>query len=157
MLPILYLLEFLRLPVFTCFSLYQGFPNELIKMSIKGARLWKQTYGYQRGQVGKDGWTGCLDWHYVQWGMQWLASGDLLYSTENSTQYFVIIYWEKNLKENGYGYIYNWTTLLYSRNYHNIVNHLYFNKTLKMEKNLKIYSIGTDWSTLTNLDEDIHA
>ena len=27
--------------------------------------------------------------------------------------------------------MYNWFSLLYSRNYHNIVNQLYFNKTIK--------------------------
>ena len=31
--------------------------------------------------------------------------------------------------------MYNWITLLYSKNYHNIVNQLYLKKTLKMEKN----------------------
>ena len=42
--------------------------------------------------------------------------------------------WEKDLKENGWVYMYNWITSLYSRNYHNIINQLYFNKTLKNEK-----------------------
>ena len=42
--------------------------------------------------------------------------------------------WEKNLKKNGYVYMYNYITLLYSRNYHNIVNQLYFNRTLKKWK-----------------------
>ena len=42
--------------------------------------------------------------------------------------------WEKNLKENGCVYICNWITLLQSRNDHNLVNQLYFNKTLKNEK-----------------------
>ena len=42
--------------------------------------------------------------------------------------------WEKNLKENECEYMYNWITLLYSRNYDNIVNQLYFNKTLKNDK-----------------------
>ena len=55
-------------------------------------RLWK-TYGSQRGQVGGEG---------MHWGveigictlryMEWLANGELLYSTENTTQYSVIIY-----------------------------------------------------------------
>ena len=40
----------------------------------------------------------------------------------------------KNLKENGYVHMYNWITLLYSRNYHNIVNELYFNKALRKWK-----------------------
>ena len=40
--------------------------------------------------------------------------------------------WEKTLKKNVY--MYNWVTLLYSRNYHhNIVNQLHFNKPLKKE------------------------
>ena len=30
--------------------------------------------------------------------------------------------WENNLRENGYVYTYDWVTLLYSRNYHNLVN-----------------------------------
>ena len=42
--------------------------------------------------------------------------------------------WEKNLKENGCVYMYNQITLLYSRNYHNLVNQLYFNKMLKNDK-----------------------
>ena len=42
--------------------------------------------------------------------------------------------WEKNLKENGGVYVYHRITFLYIRNYHNIVNRLYFNKTLKMRK-----------------------
>ena len=33
---------------------------------------------------------------------------------------------EKNMKKNIY--MYNWITLLYSRNYHNIVSQLYFKK-----------------------------
>ena len=34
--------------------------------------------------------------------------------------------------------MYNWITLLYSRNDHNIINQLYFNKVLKNEKK-KVY------------------
>ena len=41
--------------------------------------------------------------------------------------------WEKNLKENACVYMDNWITLLYSRNYPNIVNQLHINKTLKNE------------------------
>ena len=49
---------------------------------------------------------------------------------------------EKNMKKNIYIYIYiyNWITLPHSRNQHNIVNQLYFNKILKINKN-KIYRI----------------
>ena len=63
-----------------------------------------------------------------------------VYSTENSTQYSVIIYVGKELQR-------KWTyvcvcvcvcvciteSLLYSRNFHRIVNQLYFNKTKKIE------------------------
>lgn len=45
--------------------------------------------------------------------------------------------WEKNQKENGWVYMDNWITLLSSRNSHNLVNQLYFGKTLKNEKNEK--------------------
>ena len=31
--------------------------------------------------------------------------------------------WEKNLKENGDVYMYDWVTLLYNRNYHSLVNY----------------------------------
>ena len=42
--------------------------------------------------------------------------------------------WKENLKENVCVYMYNWTTSLYSRNHHNLVNQLCFNKTLENEK-----------------------
>ena len=63
------------------------------------------TKGDRWGQK-RDGWFGigiCTLWY-----MELLASGDLLYSTENSTQYSVLIYMgEKNLKENGCVYMHN--------------------------------------------------
>ena len=45
----------------------------------------------------------------------------------------------KNLRESGYVCIYmcDWITLLYSRYYHNLVNQLYVNKTLKGRENTK--------------------
>ena len=42
--------------------------------------------------------------------------------------------WEKNLRKNGYVYMYNWITVLYSRNYKDTVSQLHFNKTFKNEK-----------------------
>lgn len=35
--------------------------------------------------------------------------------------------------------VHNWIPLSYSRNYHNILNQLYFNKTLKMERKKEEY------------------
>ena len=54
--------------------------------------------------------------------MEGLANRDPLYSTENSTQYSVIIYVGKDLRENEYAYVHEWVTLMYSRSYHNLVN-----------------------------------
>ena len=54
-------------------------------------RLCKQIYGYQSGEGGWMDWgfgIGICTPRY----MEWLANGDLLHSTENSTQYSVIIY-----------------------------------------------------------------
>ena len=81
-----------------------------------------------------------MDWWFESgtlWYMEWLANEDLLYSIGNSTQNSVIIYMGKNMKKNWCVYMYNWVTLLYSRNYYNTVNQLYFNKTLKNEKRKK--------------------
>ena len=39
------------------------------------------------------------------------------------------LYGKRIWKKKGYVYMYNWITSLHSRNYHNIVNQLYFNKT----------------------------
>ena len=63
----------------------------------------------------------------------------------------------KESEKNGCVCIYNWITLLYSRNYHNIVNQLYFNKTLKMDKKecISMYNWVTllysrNWHSIVN-------
>jgi len=61
--------------------------------------------------------------------MEQLANRDLLYSTGNSTQYFMITYVGKETEKEWIVYKYNRITLLYSRNYHNIVNQPHLNKT----------------------------
>ena len=53
-------------------------------------RFWK-TYGPQRGQFGGRMDRGCGIGRCTLWYMEWLANGDLLYSTGNSTQYSVMI------------------------------------------------------------------
>ena len=63
---------------------------------------------------------GVWDWH-----MHTVVDRDLLYITENSTPYSVGIYMGKE-SENGCVYVYDWVTLLYNKNYHNLV---YFNTT----------------------------
>ena len=53
-------------------------------------RLQKQTYGYQRGQAVRRDGLGVWDWHLHT--VVYAMTRVLLYSTENSTQYSVIIY-----------------------------------------------------------------
>ena len=52
--------------------------------------------------------------------------------------------WEKNLKENECKCMYNWITLLYTRNYHNLVNQLDFNKNPLLLKNAHCY-VSFQW------------
>ena len=58
---------------------------------------------------------------------QW-TNKDLVYSTGYSTQYSVTVCMGKEPKKSGDMYMYNWFTLLYTWNWHNIVNQLYSNK-----------------------------
>ena len=48
--------------------------NKRIQMNLfaeqkQTHRFWKQTYGYQRGQVMEEEWTGSLGLAYARWGM----------------------------------------------------------------------------------------
>ena len=85
-----------------------------------------------------DSWSGGKDWGFGSGTctlryMEWLAYRNL-YSTENSTQCSVIICVGKESEREWCPYMYNWITLLYSRNDHSLVHQLYFNKTLKNGK-----------------------
>ena len=93
-------------------------------------RPWKQTMVTKEdsGVGGKDG-LGVWDWqmHTLVYGLvgQWRPA------VEHREIYSIFC---DNLHGNGYVNMYNWTTLLCNRNYHNIVNQLYFNKTLREKK-----------------------
>ena len=83
--------------------------------------MWNLKYGSRR-------WGG-IDWEFgvnrcklVYIG--WINIKILPCSTGNYIQYPVINH-NKSMKKE---YIYNWITLLYSRNSHKIVSQLYFNK-----------------------------
>ena len=65
-----------------------------------------------------------------------MVNRDLLYSTRDSAPCSLITYMGKEFKKNGYMYVYNGVTLLYSRNDHNIVNQLESNKTSKKKNTL---------------------
>ena len=71
---------------------------------------------------------------YTPLYMEWMVNRDLLQSTRNSPQSSGITIWEKNLQKNTCMYMYNGITLLYSRNYYNIVNQLHFNSTFLKKK-----------------------
>ena len=61
-----------------------------------------------------------------------IANGKLLHSTGSSAQCSVMppFLWDGSSRGRGYIYMYtySWFTLLYSRNQHNVVKQLYFNK-----------------------------
>ena len=79
------------------------------------------------------------DWHIHTTINKWIINKDLLYSTENYSVLCNDLYekknWEKivdmHVKKE---HVYNWFTLLYSRNQHNIVNELYPSKNLKKKE-----------------------
>ena len=58
----------------------------------------KQTYGYQGVWGGGINWEIQIDVYTLLYIKQ-ITNQNLLYSTRNSTQYFVMAYWEKNLKK----------------------------------------------------------
>ena len=58
-------------------------------------RYQKQTFGYQRGNVAGRDKSGAWGEHSHTTTYKQITSKDLLYSTENSTQYSVITYMRK--------------------------------------------------------------
>ena len=69
--------------------------NELI-YKIETHRLQKQTYSYQRGQMGagRKGLGFGIGMCPLLY-MEWIVSGNLVYSTGHSTQYFLMSYIRK--------------------------------------------------------------
>ena len=62
---------------------------------------------------------GGINWEfgieiYTLLCMEWMSKKDLLYSPRQSTQYSVMTYVGKEMKTNGYMYMYNSFTLLYT-------------------------------------------
>ena len=91
-------------------------------------KLWLQKgTGWGEGLIGG---LGMVYAHYCLWN-EW-STGSCCIAQGNRLNILWKPIWEKNLKKNGCVNAYNWITPLYSRNYHNIVNFLYFNKSLKM-------------------------
>ena len=63
--------------------------------------------------------------------LEWINYKVLLYSTANYMQSPGIDHNGKEYFKKERLYVYNWVTLLYSRDWHSIVNQLYFNKKIK--------------------------
>ena len=81
------------------------------------------------------GWTGILGLAYAYCGIwnDWpMGTCCITQRTLHNILWWSI--WENNLKNNGCLYMYSWITLLYSKNYHNIVNQLHFKKNFKKWK-----------------------
>ena len=62
---------------------------------------------------------------------EWIHCEVLLYSTGNYIQSLGIDHDWGSYEKKECMYVYDWVTLLYSRNWHNIVNQLYFNTKIK--------------------------
>ena len=108
----------------------------LLKKDTNELTCWTETDSQTLKKLPKGTGQGGMDWGFgigicALWHMEWLAIGDLLYRTENSTQYSVIIYVGKESEKEWVMEMHKWITLLYNRNCHNLVNQLYSNKTLK--------------------------
>ena len=81
-------------------------------------RFWKQTYDYQRGNLAGWGTNQKLGMNiHTLLYINCITNKDLLYSTENSTQYSLITYVGKESeKKNGYMCMYNRLSVLYTWN-----------------------------------------
>ena len=77
------------------------------KKPKKEKRKKEKTYGYQRGKVaGRDNQEFGIS-RYTPLYIKQIINKALLYSTGNSTQYFVIAYMGKESEKNRYMYMYN--------------------------------------------------
>ena len=71
--------------------------------------------------------------------LKWITNKDLLYSTGKSAQCHVAAYKGGGFGENGCMCMFGWVSSVFTWNYHKIVNRLYPNKKLKVQK------INTCW------------
>ena len=90
---------------------------------------------------GEWGGTGSLELRCKLLHLEWISNEVLLYRTGKFIQSPGVDHDGNNIKK--CIYMYDWVTWLYSRNWHNIVKQLYFNK-----KFLKECIYMYDWATL---------
>ena len=83
----------------------------------------------------EEGGGSGMDWEFGVWWckllhLEWISNEVLLYSMEDYIKSLGIVH-DKSV----HIYIYDWVTLLYSKNWHNIVNQLYFKNFKKLYSN----------------------
>ena len=94
--------------------------NELTRQK-ETHRLWNQTYVCQGEGIVKH--FGKV--MYTLLYLKWITNKDLLYSTWKFAQCYVPAWTGGGLGNNGYMYMYGRVPLLFTWNYHNVVNWLY--------------------------------
>ena len=80
--------------------------NELIYKTEIELQMQKTNLHLPGCKGGGINWENVID-IYTLLNIKQIANKDLLYRTENSTQYSVMTYMGKNLKMSGYMYMYN--------------------------------------------------
>ena len=103
--------------------------NDLMCTTETDSQTWDNLWLPKGTGGGGLGWTGSLGLAYAHWGIwnDWPV-GTCCIAQGTLPNILWLSIWDKNLKKNGCVYLYN---LLYSRNNHNIVIQLFFNKTSK--------------------------
>ena len=112
---------------------WDGIVRKIVKQWLLSQKWWRLSIAWNtdleklvtkvKSGVGK-GWPGGLGLACAHWCLRndW-PTGTLCIAHKTLPNIL-----------DGCLYIYNWSTMLYSRNYHSIVNQLYFNKTWKCKK-----------------------
>ena len=98
----------------TYIGILENETNELIYTTESDSQKQKTNLGLPKGKEwGEINQEFGIN-RYTLLYIKQITNMDLLYSTENTTQYFIITYKGKNLKKNRYVYMYNGITLLYT-------------------------------------------
>ena len=107
----------------------------LIPETETDSKILKPNLGLPKGEGWGEGWTGRVGMAYIHyWNPLVTRTCYIAWGKVFNTLWWPT--WEKNLKKKEYIYIYThtymymygWFTLLYTWNYHNIVNHLHSDK-----------------------------
>ena len=94
----------------------------------KSHRLGDQTHGCQGGRGWGEGIVREFGMDmFTLLSFKWITNKDLLYSPEDSAQCYVTAWMVGRLRENGSVHMNGWVPLLFTWNYHNIVNWPYSN------------------------------